>query len=82
MSLDEEGNILIDHPVGELKDKRPVSYLDKNGNKWTRKVLFPFCQNDDGENILQFPITDSLDFCHPLISNPGHIYSSFRTPEN
>ncbi|MBD1383442.1 SBBP repeat-containing protein [Metabacillus arenae] len=77
LSLDEEGNLLIDTLIGEIKDKRPISYQVKDGKKVDVESAFHLCQDEDGEDVLQFSITDYVDVCYPLIIDPELIYSSY-----
>ncbi|WP_163538970.1 SBBP repeat-containing protein [Gracilibacillus sp. YIM 98692] len=77
IDLDEEGNLLIDTLLGQMRDERPVSYQEKDGQQVYLESSFQLLQNGKGEDVIHFKIANDYDSRYPLIIDPGLIYSTY-----
>ncbi|WP_432663752.1 SBBP repeat-containing protein [Wukongibacter baidiensis] len=77
ISLDMEGNILIESKLGILIDERPISYQAIKGKRVTLDSSFTLKKQDNKESIYGFTIEKSYNPDYPIIIDPGLVYSTY-----
>ncbi|QAY65095.1 SBBP repeat-containing protein [Paenibacillus protaetiae] len=77
VSLDEEGNLVVDTAIGALIDPRPVCYQEIDGQRSDVPGSFILVPDDDNLLAIGFQIGESYDRSAPLIIDPGLVYSTY-----
>ena len=77
LSIDEQGNLLIHASLGTIIDERPVSYQEKNGHQVPISSFFHLQPDDKEGYVIGFKIEDDYVPNHPIIIDPGLIYSTY-----
>ncbi len=70
--LDENGNLYVKTPVGDIIEKQPYAYQVINGE--TRSVAVEFVLSN---NVVSFVFPEGYDPCYELIIDPLLIFSTF-----
>ncbi|MDQ4042678.1 MAG: SBBP repeat-containing protein [Actinomycetota bacterium] len=74
LSLDEEGNLRISTPMGELTDSAPVSYQEIDGERVPLESRYVL---DEGVGSYGFEVGTGYDPALPLVIDPDLTYSTF-----
>jgi hypothetical protein len=74
LSLGARGDLLIDTPLGTLRDSRPHSYQRIGGKRIPVASRYALRR---GGNAYGFELDSSYDARHPLVIDPGLAYSTF-----
>ncbi|WP_432664180.1 SBBP repeat-containing protein [Wukongibacter baidiensis] len=77
ISLDEEGNLLIENELGVLIDKHPVSYQEIEGRKVALDSSFVVKKHENRESFYSFEIEKGYNPDYPIIIDPALIYSTY-----
>lgn len=75
--LDNEGNLRIKTSFGEMWDERPISYQERGPQPLPIESSFQIVQNQEGQSIISFKISEDYDPFVPLVIDPGLIFSSY-----
>ena len=76
LSLDEQGNLLMDTPFGVMKDTYPVSYYQKDEVDHYVESAFQLIRGEEEQTFITFTFGKSYDDRYPLIIDPM-IYSTY-----
>jgi hypothetical protein len=69
--LDEDGNILIATPFGMLTDRKPIGYLNIDGEKVPVAINFALMQSETAANLFGFTVEDDYGSGYTLVIDPG-----------
>ncbi len=75
LSLDKSGTLLIKTPLGELVDKRPISYQYIKGKKVPVATRFTLRREND-KNLFGFTVLKGYNPRYPLVIDPVFTYRS------
>ncbi|MGP4038682.1 DUF7948 domain-containing protein [Gracilibacillus sp. D59] len=76
VSIDREGNLEINTPLGTFIDERPISYQIINGKKISIDTHYVIEQLENGLYHYRFEVED-YDSRYPLIIDPSLDYSTY-----
>jgi hypothetical protein len=77
ISTDADGNLLIRTPIGILTEQRPVSYQPVDGLQLPVATEFTLEGQSDGTLGFGFNVDANYDSHHPLVIDPGLVYSTY-----
>ncbi|MFC0212487.1 SBBP repeat-containing protein [Paenibacillus chartarius] len=75
--LDEAGSLLIDTPLGTLKDTRPEAYQERDGARIPIDCRFVIHSEASGRKKVGFELTGPYDPMLPVVIDPILIYSTY-----
>ncbi|WP_113928379.1 hypothetical protein [Bacillus sp. P14.5] len=77
LSIDQEGNLEIETPIGMMIDERPVSFQEKNGRQVQVGTIYKVTNTEVGTRTVSFQVGDDYNPNYLLIIDPGLLYSYY-----
>ncbi|QUI23467.1 SBBP repeat-containing protein [Vallitalea pronyensis] len=82
ITLDKEGNLLIQNELGVLMDECPVSYQEIEGRKVKIDSRFELKNHEDMTSTYGFDMKTDYNPDYPIIIDPGLVYSTYLGGNN